>query len=522
MAAADRVSLDETRRRELLRERIAGRRAGQPRRLKTLDPTAIRLMGVALQLRSNAAGPTVAPSAAVLGLAAQGRSPSTWNRYTSTLVRWEEYATRVGTPFLPADPSHFANFLAEAAAGSSGHTQTKQRVCAIAALSTLARVPSPATDDLVQDVRAGLRRTLRGTRSRARPIFSYELPPAGALPPLPAGRGGGPRRLSPGGATAPPSVRKRAREQAMRCSAVLEGAALRFDDIREAQIGDAVVLPDLIDLSLFGTKTDAKLTGHPAVLPDPADPRSGAFAFLEGVRLGLARLRALDPAVLAQLAGRFRSSLPARHIGQGARELASWPADIQALAAPLYEVGLPVHCLPAYGQWQHARLHGLSDLGEGVDSRVFLALTSHALSAVGVDVTGLGAHSFRRGRAVELFHGQASRETVTEVLRHRSLASTRPYITDAARMASLAVTMSAATSGRSSAAGPRPREPGAAAGAGGPPRAPLRAVRNAADPLHSRGLDDGPLLHPHVPHVDLPLARRGGGPPRGGRLASRQ
>ncbi len=478
-------------------------------------------MGVALQLRSSATGPTVAPSAAVLGLAARGRSPSTWNRYTSTLVRWEEYATRVGTPFLPADPSHFANFLAEAAAGSSGHTQTKQRVCAIAALSALARVPSPATDDLVQDVRAGLRRTLRGTRSRARPIFSYELPPAGALPPLPDGRGGGPRRLSPGGATAPLSVRKRAREQAMRCSAVLEGAALRFDDIREAQIGDAVILPDLVDLSLFGTKTDAKLTGQPAVLPDPADPSSGAFAFLEGIRLGLARLRAVDPTVLAQLAARFRASLPARHIGQGARELASWPADIQALAAPLYEAGLPVHCLPAYGQWQHVRLHGLSDLGEGVDRRVFLALTSHALSAVGVDVAGLGAHSFRRGRAVELFHGQASREAVSEVLRHRSPASTRPYITDAARMASLAVTMSAATSGRSSAAGLRPHEPGAAAGAGGPARAPLPEDRHAAGPLHPRGLGDGPLLHPHVPHVAHLLARRGGGSARGGRVAPR-
>jgi hypothetical protein len=53
---------------------------------------------------------------------------------------------------------------------------------------------------------------------------------------------------------------------------VLEGAALRYDDIVEGQIGDAIVLPDLVDLSVFGTKTDVNLTGQPAVLPCPADP----------------------------------------------------------------------------------------------------------------------------------------------------------------------------------------------------------------------------------------------------------
>ena len=269
MAAADHVSLDETRRRELLRERIAQRRAGQPRRLKTLDATASRMLAVAVQLRSGQAGSAAAPSAAVLALAARALAPATWNRYTSTLARWEEYAGRAGTPFLPADPSHFANFLAEAATGALGSTQTKQRACAIHALSNLARVPSPVQDPTVQDVRAGVRRTLCGLRGRARPLFSFELPTADALPPLPAGKGGGPRRLSPGEATAPLSVRKRAREQAVRTAALLEGAALRYDDIVEGQMGDAVVLPDLVDLSVFGSKTDTRLTGQPAILPDP-------------------------------------------------------------------------------------------------------------------------------------------------------------------------------------------------------------------------------------------------------------
>jgi hypothetical protein len=110
----------------------------------------------------------------------------------------------------------------------------------------------------VRDVRAGLRRTLLGTRGRARPIFSYELPTADALPPLPPGRGGGPRRMIPGDVAAPLSVRKRASEQAVRCLAILEAAALRFDDIVEGQIGDAVVLPDLVALTVFGSKTDTE------------------------------------------------------------------------------------------------------------------------------------------------------------------------------------------------------------------------------------------------------------------------
>ncbi len=98
----------------------------------------------------------------MLGLAARGEAIATWTRYTFTLVRWEKYAGRAGTPFLPANPSHFANFLAEAAAGASGHTQTKQRACAIAALYALARVPSPGEDTTAQDVRTGLRPCLRG------------------------------------------------------------------------------------------------------------------------------------------------------------------------------------------------------------------------------------------------------------------------------------------------------------------------------------------------------------------------
>ena len=455
------MSLAETRRRELLRESVARRRAGQPRRLKVLDPTARRLIAAAVRLRSAPLHGAVAPSDAAIAMAARGLAPTTWNRYASTLTRWEAYAAGAGTPFLPADPTHFANFLAAAAVGALSATQTKHRSCAIHALSGLAGVPSPVADALVRDVRSGVRRALRGTRGRARPIFTHEIPTADALPSPPSGRGGGPRRLAPGAAVAPLSVRKRARAQAMRCAATLEAAALRFDDIIEAQIGDAVVNTDHIDLSVFGTKTDAALTGQAAVLPGPAVAGSGAHAFLEGVRLGLSRLAALPAATLVPLAARFRAACSVRERGRGAMEFATYPADIQALAAPLYAVGLPVHCLPLYGQWQHARLDAETDLREGVTRSTFLALSSHVLSSVGVDAAGLGGHSFRRGRAIELFHNDAPYAAVTEVLRHRSPASTRPYVSDAARLAALAATMTAATAGRRPAPG-AVRRPGGA------------------------------------------------------------
>ena len=118
----------------------------------------------------------------------------------------------------------------------------------------------------------------------------------------------------------------------------------------------------------------------------------------------------------------------------------------------------------------------VSDLQAGVERHIFLTLTSHALASARVEVAGMGTHRFRRGRAVELFHGHASRETVMEVLRHRSAASTRPYLSYSVRLAALAVTMSAVSSGRIDLADPgirRPLGPCAAGGARFPLQAPL-------------------------------------------------
>jgi hypothetical protein len=113
------------------------------------------------------------------------------------------------------------------------------------------------------------------------------------------------------------------------------------------------MLSGLVNLFIFGSKTDFALTCQPALLPLSGVPSSRAHAFLEGVRLDLARLAALPAATLAPLAARFRRSCLDRETGRGVEAPAAWPADIRALATPLYAVGLSVHGLPIYGQWQH-------------------------------------------------------------------------------------------------------------------------------------------------------------------------
>ena len=75
------------------------------------------------------------------------------------LLAWETYASARNSTSLPADPAHFANFLAESAEGSRGYAQTKQWAGAIDAISRLALLPSPAGDETVSGVRAGIRRT---------------------------------------------------------------------------------------------------------------------------------------------------------------------------------------------------------------------------------------------------------------------------------------------------------------------------------------------------------------------------
>ena len=94
---------------------MAARRAGQPRRLKAVEPEAARLLGLAVEVRRSRSGSTTAPSPAAVRMLSGSHSAPTWNRYLSTLRAWERYAALAGIVFLPAEPGHFANFLAEMA-----------------------------------------------------------------------------------------------------------------------------------------------------------------------------------------------------------------------------------------------------------------------------------------------------------------------------------------------------------------------------------------------------------------------
>jgi hypothetical protein len=217
---------------------------------------------------------------------------------------------------------------------------------------------------------------------------------------------------------------------------------MRYDDLQEAQLGDALHFADVIDLSLFGTKTDRTLSGQSAVLPRSSEPNSGCQGPLQNAREGLRRLAALELPVLTTLAHRFQaSSATSRQAGPEA--LVTWPDDIRALANQLYPLGMPVHRLPIYGRWLFDDLSADTDLAATLSSQEFVRLTRVVLNDAGVDTTRFGAHSFRRGRAVAMYHGQAGDAAVSSALRHRDPRSAAPYVLAPARMSALAASMRA-------------------------------------------------------------------------------
>jgi hypothetical protein len=160
---------------------------------------------------------------------------------------------------------------------------------------------------------------------------------------------------------------------------VLSAATLRFDDAHEGQLGDISWFPGVAELSLFGTKTDPLLRGQAAVLPASDAPSSGFRAALESARLGLGRLLEVPADTLRAMAATFVARLQGQELGHGPQELAAWPHEIRALAAPLYAQGIPVHCLPLLGQWQYERLSAASDLGAPMELREFVRIAKAVL-----------------------------------------------------------------------------------------------------------------------------------------------
>ena len=117
------------------------------------------------------------------------------------------------------------------------------------------------------------------------------------------------------------------------------------DDTLEGQLGYVLFFPEVVDVSVFGSKTDRNLTGQPAALPRDG---AGAAALVSNARHGLERLLGADPALLRSAGARLRALLGAQaHAGPEA--MAGWPAPIPTLAARLYAEGVPVHVLPISG-----------------------------------------------------------------------------------------------------------------------------------------------------------------------------
>ena len=114
----------------------------------------------------------------------------------------------------------------------------------------------------------------------------------------------------------PASVDRRGRAHAARISAIMIGAALRWDCLQEAQLGDVIILPEMAGFSIFGSKTDTTRAGQAAVLPSSDARNSGTRALLEGSRAGLLRLAALPPLALQQVASRFRASRTTLEVGK--------------------------------------------------------------------------------------------------------------------------------------------------------------------------------------------------------------
>jgi hypothetical protein len=209
-----------------------------------VEPDAEAIISAASSLLT---GDSSAAPPALLRVITASKAPKTWNRYMGPILPWRAFAEARGQPWLPAELRLFAEFLAECGGGTLDYSQTKARVNAIRALSVVAGVPSPANHPLILAVRAAACRARRTWRVPSTPIFETEIPvlasPERAPPP----------RAGPG-----PSARsQRARCSAAAHMALLHAGALRYDDMLEGQLGDCLFFPDLVLVSVFGSKTDS-------------------------------------------------------------------------------------------------------------------------------------------------------------------------------------------------------------------------------------------------------------------------
>ena len=431
-----------------------------------------------------------------------GRAGPTWDRYVPAFRDWQQFATALGFIVLPAKPAEFLRFLAARAESDAGHSQTKMRICAIDAASQLAGVPSPSSDPTIGAFRRGIRRVKHAARGPVRPMFRSEIPapemPPDAGPSLPA-----PDRLSRRGLSAMETARARA--AAGRHLMLLSDATARYDDLNEGQLGDVLFEDNRTVIAVFGSKCDRGGAGKPVALPAASEEGSGAYLLADSVRRAMTRLLAAPPEVLGALARNFTAAGRDR-LPPGPRALATWPADVQALALRLYAAGIPAHRLPIFGPWLFRDATPALQLAGALTTREFRALAARTVREAGGDAANFGTHSARRGAAAALFHAGVPRPLVTQALRHASARSDEPYILESAKLTAVATA-------------PRMPPPGRSAGAAGAPRGgvpPHRGPPTAVPRLHPAGASQpgGPLAARVAPGVaPLVAAAAAGGWP---------
>ena len=133
----------------------------------------------------------------------------------------------------------------------------------------------------------------------------------------------------------------------------MHDGALRYDDTREGQLGDILFFEEVLDVGIYGAKTDTLLRGQTAQLPrcapQPGRGPPGSAALVDSVHLGLLRLISLPHAVIAATGARLSAAHPRDNAGPEA--LSTWPHVLQPLFRTLYERGLRALLLPYYEPW---------------------------------------------------------------------------------------------------------------------------------------------------------------------------
>jgi len=433
--AAQGPALEALLEREQLKNAVVARRAGVPRAHKEPSlATRAFLEGLMSPFLGTAGSATFVRILA-------SKSGQTWDRYIGAIRPWFEHASSHELGALPPDPVHFLAWLEAMGSSDSGYSQTKVRCVAMNTMCSLAGVQSPASHPLVKAYREGARRS-RGhfRRGRVTAVLCSQLPPP--LPPLSPTRA--PPTARRGGRAGPsPRTHRRLLNAAARHAALMHCGALRYDDTREGQLGDILFFDDVVDINVFGSKTDKGRIGQTSQMPisilGPDGGPSGSQALVDSICGSLRRLVALPPQTLERLGARLQASHPKDQAGPEA--LSTWPADLQALARQLYAHGLRAHLLPYYGPWMWEAIDADFDLSRTCSTAQFQRVLQRAFRAHGRPIHRLGSHSLRRGRAAELFHGGIAPAALTRVLRHLSPQSSLPYVLESARASAAAAAM---------------------------------------------------------------------------------